>query len=812
MLFSNFSHSQWTNQNPVPSGNDLWSTCFVDDNTGWIVGSDGFIKKTTNAGIDWLQQNSNTKLILKSVQFINQKTGWICGESGLILKTTDGGVNWDPVESGTTEHLTDIHFYDANIGYIVGFGGTILKSNNGGKSWRTLSSGTSIKLNSVDFFDALLGYAVGGEYGSYAILKTTDGGVSWSNRSSGLTLFWGKLIDIEVIDNNMAFIGGGELWTNAISKTTDGGDTWIPQGLPPTEKNKENNIKEELTIYNFGGINSIFFKDSNVGYAVGGDYLEYSRSIFTTTDGGTTWNLKYVGYEEAGLISVYVNNAGQGWVVGFKGVIFITDDDANTWKQILSGKGSGCGSGDELYSVFCLDEDIGWVVGRRKGCTDDGPIILNTTNGGQIWQTQLYDQNTARQINSVYFIDENIGWAVGEGNTGFYWTTDGGNSWMEGDGVYSAVFFIDQYNGWATNDVNSTGIYKSVDGGITWIQKSSVSCSSIYFADLNTGWAVGEGGIIIKSTDSGETWITKTSGTTIDLKCVKFLNEDIGMCVGNSGIILLSTDGGETWVIKNTETIYNLNAITFTNSSSAWIVGANGTILNTTDLGISWTSYDEVTDNDLTSLCFISENTGWIGGRNGSMFKYHNSIVPVELISFTANVDDNLVQLNWQTVTETNNYGFEIDRYDETEKWNNIGFTEGHGNSSSPNSYSFIDRNITGGVKFRYRLKQIDFDGEFKYSNEIEVEIIPGKFVLNQNYPNPFNPSTKIRWQSPISSRQTLKIYDVLGNEALTLVDEYKQAGRYEVELDASDLPSGIYFYQLKIENFVETKKMVLLK
>jgi photosystem II stability/assembly factor-like uncharacterized protein len=98
-------YPQWTNQNPVPNGNDLWSTFFVDDNIGWIVGSDGFIKKTTNSGLDWIQQNSGTTLTLKSIQFINLNTGWICGEGGLILKTTNGGINWFSLTSGTNRAL-----------------------------------------------------------------------------------------------------------------------------------------------------------------------------------------------------------------------------------------------------------------------------------------------------------------------------------------------------------------------------------------------------------------------------------------------------------------------------------------------------------------------------------------------------------------------------------------------------------------------------------------------------------------------------------------------------------------------------------
>jgi hypothetical protein len=190
--------------------------------------------------------------------------------------------------------------------------------------------------------------------------------------------------------------------------------------------------------------------------------------------------------------------------------------------------------------------------------------------------------------------------------------------------------------------------------------------------------------------------------------------------------------------------------------------------------------------------------------------------IPVELTSFTTSVIDNDVTLIWNTATELNNKGFEIERSSVTNihvlEWENIGYVPGFGTTTEPRSYSFLDCDLEMG-KYSYRLKQIDFDGSFEYSDEIEVEIsIPVEYELAQNYPNPFNPSTKISWQLPVGSHQTLKIYDVLGNQVATLVDEYKQAGTYEVEWDATGLPSGIYFYQLKADSFVETKKMVLIK
>jgi len=141
----------------------------------------------------------------------------------------------------------------------------------------------------------------------------------------------------------------------------------------------------------------------------------------------------------------------------------------------------------------------------------------------------------------------------------------------------------------------------------------------------------------------------------------------------------------------------------------------------------------------------------------------------------------------------------------------NIAFVEGYGTTTETHNYSYVDANLTAG-KYLYRLKQIDFNGQYEYSDVVEVELIPVQYALFQNYPNPFNPSTKITYTIPELSFITLKVYDVLGKEIATLVNEEKPAGNYEVEFDSSELTSGIYFYRLQAGSFVETKKMILLK
>jgi|WetSurMetagenome_2_1015567.scaffolds.fasta_scaffold01847_5 hypothetical protein len=201
-----------------------------------------------------------------------------------------------------------------------------------------------------------------------------------------------------------------------------------------------------------------------------------------------------------------------------------------------------------------------------------------------------------------------------------------------------------------------------------------------------------------------------------------------------------------------------------------------------------------------------------------------NSIVPVELVSFTASVSNDSVLLNWITATELNNSGFQIERSKRqeasSEGWEVIGFVNGNGTTSESNSYSFSDNDLFTG-KYSYRLKQIDFDGSFTYSNEVEVDLsLSISFTLAQNYPNPFNPTTKIKYSIPSviasETKQTvqtiLKVYDVLGNEVAMLVNENQSVGNYEVNFDAKNLSSGIYFCKLQSGSFNQSIKMILLK
>jgi hypothetical protein len=216
----------------------------------------------------------------------------------------------------------------------------------------------------------------------------------------------------------------------------------------------------------------------------------------------------------------------------------------------------------------------------------------------------------------------------------------------------------------------------------------------------------------------------------------------------------------------------------------------------------------------LPALLFAQYTGGNGGGSIVSSLA--DAPLPVMLASFTSVVTGQNIKLNWVTALEQNNSGFDIERKTLTGNFAKVGFLQGHGTVTIPTNYSFEDKNLQTG-KYSYRLKQIDNNGNFEYHNlSGTVEIgIPAKFNLSQNYPNPFNPVTKIDFDIPKDANVKITIFDMSGREIRTLVKEFKTAGYYTVQFDASGISSGAYFYRLMTDGDIKsviTKKLVLVK
>ena len=332
------------------------------------------------------------------------------------------------------------------------------------------------------------------------------------------------------------------------------------------------------------------------------------------------------------------------------------------------------------------------------------------------------------------------------------------------------------------------------------------------------------------------------SGSPNKFALFRFLSDGtLDNSFGTSGVTLTAIGSGNSvansLALKGTGIVVSGFSYNGSNNDFAIAVyNSSGTLDNT--FGTSGTvTTDFNSNNDISNAVAVNSSGSIIAGgsaSNGSnldfaLAKYGGTTsLPVELTSFNALINENTVNLTWQTATEVNNYGFEVQRLAVGSQqsanaaagsrtlnagiWQKIGFVKGNGTSNSANTYSFTDNNPNLSMKTEYRLKQVNNDGTFKYSSILTVNLLPNKFELSQNYPNPFNPSTIIKYVIPQSEHVTLKVYDELGNEVRTLVNGNRSAGQYNVEFNGSNLASGIYFYKISAGNYSAVKKLMLLK
>jgi len=270
------------------------------------------------------------------------------------------------------------------------------------------------------------------------------------------------------------------------------------------------------------------------------------------------------------------------------------------------------------------------------------------------------------------------------------------------------------------------------------------------------------------------------------------------------------------WTINQTNLTGYTCALTFDLSTLGGVQNFNNLkVLRRNNASSPWLNVETLPGVTITRNAPFITVAGLTSFSDFTIGSDASNQLPVELTEFGFRKVDFGIELHWRTATELNNSGFEVQRRSENRgastEWHALGFVRGNGTTTEAQSYSFLDRTAVG--KVQYRLKQIDFDGQFEYSNIIEVDAgLPKVFALEQNYPNPFNPTTVISYQLPVASEVSLKVYDVLGREVMTLVNGRQEAGAYNFTLNAASLSSGVYFYRLQSGNFVSTKKMMLVK
>ena len=417
-------------------------------------------------------------------------------------------------------------------------------------------------------------------------------------------------------------------------------------------------------------------------------------------------------------------------------------------------------------------------------------LYCSTLYSQSAWYFQNSGFTSTGAIRDVFFVNQNTGWLCGQFEI-ISKTTNGGTNWIpiQNAGYHHySIYFLNINTGWVTtSDSGSYVVLKTTNNGMNWIRLNIQNQypSDIYFIDENTGWIASTSSKMLKTTDGGLNWSTFTLPGNIPywFFSMSFVNAQTGWSTGNyynSNTsehffgVAKTTNGGDSWFFIKEEIappFRNYRDIQFLNSQTGYLNRIPPS--KTTDGGQTW--FDILDATYYFGMHFIDVNIGWFAAQGGILTKTTNG------------------GLNWQTQVITNSFApqeiFFIDL--------NTGWVVGMSNISQ----NIVMKTTSGGITF------VNTNSNY----------IPVKYSLYQNYPNPFNPSTKIKFEVPLSKGGlkgvvSLIIYDITGREIQTLVNEKLNPGTFEVTFDDSNIASGVYFYQLKSGDYVETKKMLMIK
>jgi len=736
----------------------------------------------------WQWVNTGYNFIMYDVSFPPGQSdiGYAVGSSvtyngdGIILKTTDGGQSWFQISTGTIPGLEAVCFTSTEIGYAGGWQNYFIKTTDGGTTWNQINVNASIwYFNGIEFWDQNHGMTSTADPQIYI---TSDAGVTWT-AATGLNQ---GVEDICYADANTAYVVGGD---EKISRSTNGGLNW-------TE------IYSGIFTRLFLGVS---FYDSNYGIVSGEE-----GKVMVTTNGGATWTTSDAG--GFGLMrSVWIFNPDSSYVVGTPEQIYKSTDGGLNWVEDFTS-----GYQEALYKIKFTENQTGIICGSQ------GKFLRNTDYASQ-------QEPEAYTFNGGIFSYGTINLNTGAFSTlnfmpqgGSYYPATADNKEQDAQYTIMSDFsFPSHYYLWHVDFTTLTGDSIAPVGPLASGQ--NVIKGMAYNA-VNNAWYV------ISANDIGTAaylyTIDISSGLLTEVGQIQNADVPVSIaidCDGNAYIVNI------VFGISSTAVLNSLNLTTA-------VATAIGTDLGLADASgfsqdmdfdpstgnLYWTGYwasGFFSEGGSFRLIDVATGTsteiaafGQFETLTGFNVIGVCDIVPVELQSFNASVDENTISLSWTTATETNNSGFEVERKSIYADWEKIGFIAGSGTTTEERSYSFRDNSIQSG-SYSYRLKQIDYNGKFEYSDEIEIVVDqPMDYSLEQNYPNPFNPTTTIRFSLPEASIVKIKIFNALGEEVANLVNQVYEAGTNEFVFNASGLASGIYFLRMESGAFVSSKKITLLK
>ena len=695
-------------------------------------------------------------------------------------------------------NLNTIEILDNNIIIAAGDQGTIIRSVDGGETWEIrqmentqirFTASTSNKQNKI--WLAGIDINLNGK-----LYFSENSGSTWELISEHPFLEYNNLF---VFEDEVAFASSD----STVFKSIDSGLDWFELNLP------------SLT-----WVQDIYFLNSNEGWIVTDPF-----KCYTTTNGGISWDSLNVSSlpEQTQIDDMYFINENLGWIIirGY-GILKTIDSGLNwTLKQF---------SEYSLNSFLFVDDSIVFVSGN------DGEIYKSTDACESFQLVYPADGKMKMKISSTGL--NNI-WAVGI-NGKIVKSTDNGNYWLtESNGYYFTNFtgmkFTSKRTGYVSGD---NKILKTTDEGNIWIpcfEEWNLFVHSIFFLNNDLGWAItthlgGYDANLWKTTNGGNNWtnIWQSSNPASSNEII-FIDSLNGLIIFSNHIIK-TTDGGNNWDFVNNLTY---DAICFLTSNSGWKTShtingfdINGIISKTTDGGLNWIPVEQDSLDLITDIKFFNNILGVAVGGDESMYysgKYNFLITTDGGITWQKNTFDMIFKGiyfvdNLHAIASVTEHGIDKIIYSSNggKTWVNQ-YVFSHGDFDGLGKISFVDSD-NGWIPGSYSTLLHTTNGGVTFIEDGENNFTQLKdFLLQQNYPNPFNPSTRIQYAISSTQFVTFKVYDLLGREVATLVNEEKPAGNYEVDFtvgrDSSPATaSGVYFYKLTAGDFVETKKMILLK
>ncbi len=704
----------------------------------------------------WLYPYPTTNTVIDFC-FMDNSNGLIIAENGEIINTNDGCSTW---ESKIMEDVTLVDIYNIDKTHIWILGKmssgwsskyVILKTIDGGSNWNQYDMSSGNSLNCLCFISENRGWAAG----SYGDLRmTNDGGLSWTDKSISSGEIRPDIFFIHFIDDQNGVIIGRDAGI-VMGKTTDGGNSWD---------------------FNMAGVSNNFFSgcfaDPDTYFAVGERGL-----ILNTNNYGSNWAFPSNTAQKSLYGICYADNT-TGWAVGIDSTVLKTSDGGLSWET------QSLGFSSNFVEVKFNDINNGWIMGTQNG-PQTNQVFLSTNDGGKNWENKFKTFDEILIFTDVCFVDSTNGWLISDRR--IYNTYDGGKTWKLqytgstgwGSSEYLyAITFVDQSNGFCIGSKSNKGfLLKTMDGGENWNPQTLAfgPLRDIHLISNLTGWLVGDDGLILRTLNGCQSFEYLASNVTNDIVGVHFLNDNHGWAVTSSNILLRTSDGGLNWTSSTfSSDRYDYGQRVFFCDSLTGFVGSADGLFKTMNGGVTFspvalTNYDAIND-----IYFANTKEGWAlagysgwGGSGGVVYHTNDS-----------GIIWNEVLTSGQTLT----------------------------------AFSFVSEGCGWAVGGNSTIAKYKHGGPLTSVNLSKPTSGLTSYKLHQCYPNPFNPSTTITYDLPKKSFVELKLFDMLGREIKTLVNESKEAGRYQIDLDMQNYASGTYFYRIKAKNFQKTKKLTLLK